>query len=78
MFASSGLSEARCQSVTDGSASNHVVIRATGKLSKDELARFRMDLERMVQDRGKLRVLFDATECEASEMDSATQWLLGR
>jgi hypothetical protein len=48
--------------VTDASAADHVVVRATGKLTKDELIAFRTDFERLVHDRGKLRILFDVTE----------------
>ena len=49
---------------TDGSAANHMVVRATGKLTKDELIQFKKDFELFVHDRGKLRVLFDVTEFE--------------
>lgn len=48
--------------VTDVSAANHVAIRAVGKISKEDIAAFRNDFERMVRDRGQLNVLFDATE----------------
>lgn len=57
---------------TDGSAANHVVVRATGKLTKDELIQFRKDFETILRDRGKLRVLFDATEFEG--WDSGGLW----
>jgi hypothetical protein len=56
----------------DGSAANHVVVRATGKLTKDELAQFRTDFERLVHERGKLRILFDATEFTG--WDSGALW----
>jgi hypothetical protein len=49
---------------TDGSAASHMVIRATGKLTKDDIIQFRKDFELFVKDRGKLRVLFDATELD--------------
>lgn len=57
---------------TDGSAADHMVVRATGKLTKDELIQFRNDFEHFVHDRGKLRILFDATEFEG--WDSGGLW----
>jgi hypothetical protein len=58
--------------VTDASAADHVVVRATGKLNKDELKVFRADFELLVRERGKLRILFDATEF--SGWDSGALW----
>ena len=58
--------------VTDASADDHVVVRATGKLNKDELKAFRNDFERLVRERGKLRILFDATEFNG--WDSGGLW----
>ena len=58
--------------VTDGSAADHVVVRATGKLTKPELIQFRTDFERILKDRGKLRLLFDATEMEG--WDAGALW----
>jgi hypothetical protein len=48
--------------VTDASAANHVVIRATGKIVKEDFTPFIPEFERLVKERGKLRVLFDVTE----------------
>ncbi len=56
---------------TDGSAANHVVVRVTGKLTKDELIQFGKDFELFVHDRGKLRVLFDATEFDGWDSGGA-------
>jgi hypothetical protein len=48
--------------VTDASASNHIVVRATGKIVKEDFTGFVPEFERLVHERGHLRVLFDATE----------------
>ena len=56
---------------TDGSAADHMVVRATGKLTKDELIQFRKDFEQFVKDRGKLRILFDATELDGWDSGGA-------
>lgn len=48
-----------------------MVVRATGKLTKDELIQFRKDFELFVHDRGKLRVLFDATEFDGWDSGGA-------
>lgn len=55
----------------DGSAANHVVVRGTGKLTKEELVQFRKDFETFVKDRGKLRVLLDATELDGWDSGAA-------
>jgi hypothetical protein len=56
---------------TDVSAANHVVIRVTGKLAKDELTQFRKDFESFVKERGKLRILFDVTEFDGWDSGGA-------
>lgn len=55
----------------DGSAANHTVIRATGKLSKDEIIQLKKDFEVFIKERGTLRVLLDATELEGWDSGSA-------
>ncbi|HEY3706302.1 MAG TPA: STAS/SEC14 domain-containing protein [Terracidiphilus sp.] len=49
---------------TDGSAADHMVVRATGKLTKEDIIQFSKDFDLFVTDRGRLRVLFDVTELE--------------
>jgi hypothetical protein len=56
---------------TDGSAANHVVVRATGKLTKDEIIQFGSDFEGLMRDREKVRVLLDATELDGWDSGSA-------
>jgi hypothetical protein len=48
--------------VTDASARDHLVVRATGKLVKEDYAGFVPAFEQAMKERGKLRVLFDTTE----------------
>ncbi len=48
--------------VTDASARDHIVVRAIGKLVKEDYAGFVPAFEQVLKERGKLRILFDATE----------------
>ena len=48
--------------VTDGSAHDPIVVRATGKLVKEDYTGFVPAFEQALNERGKLRILFDATE----------------
>jgi len=48
--------------VTDASARDHLVVRAIGKLLKEDYAGFVPAFEQARKERGKLRILFDATE----------------
>lgn len=41
-----------------------VSVRATGTLVKEDYASFAAEFERQVRERGKLRILFDATQFE--------------
>lgn len=58
--------------VTDASASDHVVVRATGKLIKQDYTAFVAEFERLVHERGKLRVLFDGTGLQG--WDAGALW----
>jgi hypothetical protein len=58
--------------VTDASAADHVDVRAVGKITKEELIAFRNDFERLVRERGKLRILFDITDFTG--WDSGALW----
>ena len=44
-----------------------VVIRATGKLTKEDFSQFAPQFEQSIHERGKLRVLFDMTGFEGWE-----------
>jgi hypothetical protein len=46
-------------------------VRATGKLTKDEIVQFGKDFEGFARERGKVRVLFDATELDGWDSSSA-------
>ncbi|HEY2857191.1 MAG TPA: STAS/SEC14 domain-containing protein [Terracidiphilus sp.] len=59
--------------VTDASAADHVDVRVVGKIGKEELSAFRSEFEGLVRGRGKLRILFDATEFTGWEADALWQ-----
>lgn len=48
-----------------------LTIRVTGKLIKDDYAEFVPAFERLVQQHGKLRVLFDMTDFHGWELSAA-------